>query len=324
MRGYQKHYELFESYVERVKWTQEPEGLYAPVAYIMQLGGKRMRPVLFQMACELYGKRPEEHLPVGYAIELFHNFTLVHDDIMDDAPLRRGNTTVHEKYNLNTAILSGDVMLVQVYRFLQEHCPNQLNEVITVFNHAAIAVCEGQQRDMEFEERNRVKEEEYLEMIGQKTAALLSCSLQLGAIMAGAGKNDIKHIGQFGQLMGTAFQIQDDLLDSFGDPEKFGKQVGGDILQDKKTILLIHALDNSEGDDHLALKRLLANNGLEPEEKVTQMKALYEKTGAKAYAEQLRDSYHQQAMEQLNALQAPDERKQFIGEFAEWLLYRNV
>ncbi|CAG0907532.1 unnamed protein product, partial [Cyprideis torosa] len=237
--------ELVKTELKNIELAKEPKGLYEPVSYILALGGKRLRPVLTLLSCGMYSD-PKRALPQALAVEVFHNFTLIHDDIMDDAPLRRGKQTVHEKWDINTAILSGDVTLVKAYQLLSDCNPTKLLALLELFNKTAVEVCEGQQLDVDFESKDDVSEEEYIRMIQLKTSVLLGCALQMGAIVGGASEEDANNLYQFGLLLGTAFQIKDDLLDCFGDPDIFGKQVGGDIIANKKTLLLIHAKNEAQ------------------------------------------------------------------------------
>lgn len=307
------------SELKNIGLNAEPQSLYKPAEYILELGGKRLRPLLALLSCSLYDDW-QKALPQALAVEVFHNFTLMHDDIMDEAPLRRGKPTVHHKWNINTAILSGDAMLVKAYQLISQCTPNQLPQVMAAFNKMALELCEGQQRDMDFESRTHVEEAEYIQMIQQKTSVLLGCALQLGAIIGEASVADQKHLYQFGLLLGTSFQIKDDLLDCFGEAEKVGKQIGGDIIANKKTLLLIHALKNAQGDDAASLKHWLATND-EPEEKVAAVKVLYQNLGTKQYAEEMAAAYYQQALKHLNQVQAS--KKEPLYFFAERLLNRD-
>lgn len=300
-----------------------PPELYEPVAYIMGLNGKRARPVLCLAACDLFDGDINHALPLAYAVELFHNFTLVHDDIMDQAPLRRGQHTVHKQFGMPRAILSGDVMMIHVYeRF--KHLPDRaFRQVMDVFNQAAIQVCEGQQLDMNFEGRQQVTLSEYLQMISYKTAVLLGASLQIGGIVAGASESDQKALYKTGVDTGIAFQIQDDILDSFGD-ENFGKSIGGDIRQNKKTFLLVRALELATGDDKTQLEHYLNNDTVDPEEKVAAIKQLYRKLQVTEAAEQLRQEYHNSALEALHGLSVPQERLEPLEDFINSLFERKV
>jgi geranylgeranyl diphosphate synthase, type II len=301
-----------------------PVELYAPVDYIMSLGGKRARPVLCLAASNMFGGDMQQTLPLAYAIELFHNFTLVHDDIMDQAPLRRGQHTVHKEYGIARAILSGDVMMIHVYEYFK-HLPDAAyRQVMNVFNKAAIEVCEGQQMDMNFEERQTVGLNEYLQMISYKTAVLLGASLQIGAIAAGATLANQEALYKVGVDTGVAFQIQDDILDSFGDETSFGKSIGGDIRQNKKTYLLIRALELATGDDKSLLDHYLSNDDIEPEEKVTAVKDIYRKLKVVEAAEALRLEYHKGALDALHSLSLSADKIEPLENYINSLLQRQV
>ncbi len=237
---------LISEEVNKLAFPEYPVALYEPISYILSLGGKRMRPALLLMACDLFGGDIEAAISPALAIEVFHNFTLMHDDIMDNAPLRRGSVTVHERWNNNVGILSGDVMLVQGYKLMMQVEDRLLRPILDIFNTTAVGVCEGQQLDMEFEERNDVGIDEYINMIRLKTAVVLGGALKIGALIGGADSKDADLLSSFGEHLGIAFQLQDDILDVYGDPEKFGKQVGGDIISNKKTFLLIKALESAD------------------------------------------------------------------------------
>jgi len=291
-----------EDYITSHSYGYSPRELYEPITYIMSLGGKRIRPLLSLLAYGLYGKNPEEIFSQAAAVEVFHNFTLMHDDIMDQAPLRRGKATVHEKWNANIAILSGDVMLVRAYDLLLGTDPRLLPEVIRLFNKTAAEVCEGQQFDMNFEAYETVHEDEYLNMIRLKTAVLLGFALQLGAILAGAEKSDSDKLYEFGVDIGVGFQLKDDLLDVFADQAKFGKQVGGDIISNKKTFLLIKALELAKGKDAEELNHWLSLKEFGKAEKVTAIRALYEKLGIKSLTETKMNSYFDAGFAQLESI----------------------
>lgn len=312
--------QIFDHYVRQQSFNRKPASLYEPVDYIIQLGGKRLRPLLVLMAAELFDKHPESVLPQAYAIELFHNFSLIHDDIMDEAPLRRGKDTVHKKYNRNTAILSGDVMLVWAYEYLLKHNPAKTAELIKVFNQTAMEVCEGQQLDMEFEQRMPTVDE-YIEMITLKTAVLLGGALRIGALLSEAVESDAKHLYEFGTNTGIAFQLLDDLLDSFGTAESFGKRIGGDIVQNKKTILLISAIAKANAAQQDELKYWMNETQQDPL-KIEAVKKLFKETGAEEAARALVHDYHQKAILALNAIQVSDARKSVLTEFSEMLLQR--
>lgn len=300
---------------------KNPAELYDPVSYIMSLGGKRTRPMLTLLATWIFSGKVEKAIKPAMAIEVFHNFTLLHDDIMDQAPLRRGKSTVHEKWNTNTAILSGDVMLVKAYELLLNTEKEIQTEVIKTFSRAAAQVCEGQQLDVNYENRDDVSEEEYISMISLKTAALIGYALELGAIIAKAREKNTKHLREFGINIGIAFQLMDDLLDVYGAEEKFGKKPGGDIASNKKTFLLIHALKNVKGSELKTLRTLLKekNSGAQ---KVKQIKQIYDKLNVQQAAEEKMKWYFDKAMTHLKKVDAPLYRKALLKSFAERLMKR--
>ncbi|MBN3520478.1 polyprenyl synthetase family protein [Algoriphagus lutimaris] len=282
-----------ETFLKSQRFGESPKELYEPLEYILSLGGKRIRPLLSLMAYGMYKNDPESILKQASAIEVFHNFTLMHDDIMDQAPLRRGKDTVHEKWNANTAILSGDVMLVRAYDLLLETPPNLLHEIIQLFNKTAAEVCEGQQFDMNFESISNVKVSEYINMIRLKTAVLLGCALKMGALLGGANESEANKLYDFGVNIGIGFQLKDDLLDVYADQAKFGKQVGGDIISNKKTFLLIKALESASAKDAEELAYWLSLEEFDKEEKVKAVKDIYHKLGIKSIAEDEMNRYFQ-------------------------------
>ncbi len=300
--------------------TLQPSELYAPVDYILSLGGKRIRPILVTMACKLFCGDGSKAIPQAAAIELFHNFTLIHDDIMDEAPTRRSKPTIHTKWDLNTGILSGDVLMMKAYERLADCDSKYLAEVLRVFNSTGILVCEGQQLDINFETRLDVTTDEYIEMITLKTAVLLEGSLKVGAIIGDGSKDNIKLLGQFGVNLGIAFQLQDDILDAYGDPDKFGKQVGGDIFANKKTILLITALNSKTTNKDELLSLLELKDG----SKVEKILEFYKKSNAKQIAINLRDQYFSKAINFLTQVEGSDQDKQFFIDMANKLQVREV
>ena len=309
----------FEKILKEYKFPGTPSNLYDPLSYFMNLGGKRIRPLLTLMSVELFGGRQEDAFASALSIEFFHNFSLIHDDIMDKAPLRRSQQTVHSKWNDNIAILSGDVLLVKAYQELQKQNPLHLSQLLPVFNKTAVDVCEGQQLDMDFENRNDVTVSEYIDMIRLKTSVLLGGALQMGAIIANASVDDQQLIYDFGVSLGIAFQIQDDILDLYGNPEKFGKQVGGDIISNKKTFLLLKALENqknNEVDEMLLIK--------EDSEKVEVAKQLIKKMGVFDDAQLLKSSYQQKAMDALDRINVSKENKSVLIELSDYLFNREV
>lgn len=313
--------ERIEQALQGLSGPAEPRELYEPIRYMLSLGGKRLRPVLTLLGYELFREDSEKALPAALAVEVFHNFSLVHDDIMDNAPLRRGQPTVYKKWNSNIAILSGDVMLVQAYQLLAKLDPKVLPEALQLFNHTAILVCEGQQRDMNFEQRSSVSMDEYLQMIEEKTAVLLGAALQLGAIAAEASSADAKALYDFGKNIGVAFQLQDDYLDAFGDPEKFGKQVGGDILSNKKTWLLIQALEKAKGADAQTLQVNLQHTNPDSH-KVLWVVDLYRRLGIVEEIQEAIQHYSHKAISQLEKVQAAPAAKAMLVQLAEGLLVR--
>jgi geranylgeranyl diphosphate synthase, type II len=296
-----------------------PATLYEPGDYFLQLGGKRIRPVMCLMGNELFDEILPDAYELATAIELFHNFTLVHDDIMDAAPLRRGMETVHKKYGDSVALLCGDVMMIRAYDYLNKIQPLYLQRIMHLFNKTAREVCEGQQLDMDFEKRNDVQLDEYLHMISLKTSVLLAASLQMGSILGGASEGNCKHLYQFGLNLGIAFQIQDDYLDAFGDPEKFGKDVGGDIKQNKKTFLLLHALEVADTVQKEEIERLMAEN---PADKVPKMLAIFKACNVDVWANELKERYLQTALQHLEDIAVTKTRKAPLIELAAFLIQR--
>lgn len=309
---------LIENAIPHIKYPEHPLNLYAPIRYIMSLGGKRIRPVMVLMSAELFTPAIEKALDVALAIETFHNFTLVHDDIMDNAPLRRGKQTVHEKWGINNAILSGDVMMVESNKHLSRVDISVLKPVLDTFNATAQGVCEGQQLDMEFEQRNDVQIDEYLEMIRLKTAVLLGGAMKLGAIVGGASDAQAALMYNFGENLGVAFQLQDDILDVYGNPEKFGKQVGGDILANKKTFMYLKTLALAEADEIWLLTAL----GVNEEEKIAGVTQLYDKYQIRTLATGEMEKYLAKANEALNSLNVPEEKKAYFKELVQQILER--
>ena len=310
--------QLIEEAIPQIYYPAEPANLYEPIRYIMSLGGKRIRPVMVLMAAELFTDEVKKALDVALAIETFHNFTLVHDDIMDNAPLRRGKKTIHEKWGVNTAILSGDVMMVEANKHLSKADVNVLKQVLETFNLTAQGVCEGQQLDMEFEQRNNVSIPEYINMIRLKTAVLLGGAMKLGGIVGGASTVDADLLYKFGENLGIAFQLQDDILDVYANPEKFGKQVGGDIIANKKTFLHLKALALAQGDEGKALNSNLSD----AKEKIKQVTALYNKYDIKALATSEMDQYLTMAYQALTDLGVADEKKTQFRELIKQILER--
>lgn len=308
--------------IAETKYTAKPAELYEPISYLMKLGGKRMRPVLVLVSTELFGGDVLKALDAAIGIELFHNFTLMHDDIMDKAPLRRGNPTVHVKWNESAAILSGDVMFVEAYKLMIRVDDSILRKVLDIFSDTASGVCQGQQADMNFEKRDHVSLEEYIEMIRLKTAVLLAGSMQIGALIGGAEKEQADLLYQFGENLGLAFQLQDDILDVYGDPEKFGKQVGGDIIADKKTFLLIKARELAKGESASELDKWLNRPDVLPDNKVNAITSVYNSLGVRKLAEAEMENYVRKALNALDKITVENSKKKFLRGFAEQLLIR--
>lgn len=310
---------LFNEKFNISHFPEEPASLYEPNAYFLKLGGKRVRPVLCLMGCELFNDISEDAWNVANAIELFHNFTLVHDDIMDKAPLRRGMQTVHEKYGESTALLAGDVMLVTAYDYLNRISLTSMRRIIQLFNRTAREVCEGQQLDMDFEKREGVDFPSYENMISLKTSVLLAASLQMGAILGGALERNQNLIYEFGRKLGLAFQVQDDYLDAFGDASKFGKQIGGDIKANKKTFLLIHALETATPSHKEKLLQLLNENG---PDKVEDVLTIFRDCKVDVWAERLKETYLNEALRHLDDVAVLSKRKEPLKELAAFLIQR--
>lgn len=300
----------------------QPENLYEPIRYILSLGGKRLRPMLVLIGYGLKKDDPSAIINPSLAVEVFHNFTLMHDDIMDEAPLRRGKPTVHEKWNNTVAILSGDTMFVKAYDLLLEAPPESLQEIIRKFNKCAIEVCEGQQFDMDFEEMESVTESQYLEMIRLKTAVLLGFSLEFGGILAGMGESSKSLLNEIGEKAGIGFQLMDDLLDVYGDKAKFGKQVGGDIVANKKTYLLIKALELASAEQKAELNRWLTAKDFDAFEKVEAVKKIYEAIGIQELTKQKMNAYYDEAFTLIEQLPVDDTRKKPLIDFFERLMKR--
>jgi geranylgeranyl diphosphate synthase, type II len=320
MQSFELLSQKFSLHFEKRHFPAEPASLYDPNEYFLKLGGKRIRPVLCLMGNELYDEINPDAWHVATAIELFHNFTLIHDDIMDKAPLRRGMDTVHTKYGDSTALLAGDVMLVVAYDYLNKINTSLIHPIIQLFNQTAKQVCEGQQMDMDFEKKESVTLDEYLQMIELKTSVLLAASLKMGSVLGGAGERNQNLLYQFGKKLGIAFQVQDDYLDAFGDPGKFGKQVGGDIMANKKTFLLIHALEVASASQKKELQKLVDDNTPGKVEKVLQ---LFRDCKVDAWALELKNKYLDEAVHHLEDIAVLSKRKQPLKELAEFLVKRD-
>ena len=319
MRPFQEYLETINQAIAAIPYPKQPRQLYEPIAYHMALGGKRVRPVLALMSCEAMGAEAEQALDVAVGIEMFHNFTLLHDDVMDNADVRRGKTTVHRRWNANTAILSGDTMLTIATQYVAR---SDNWQVMELFNKTAIEIYEGQQWDMDFERRNDISVDEYINMIRLKTSVLLGCALKSGALIAGAGEDQADLLYQAGVNMGLAFQLRDDMLDVWGDPATFGKEIGGDIMNNKKTFLLSNAQHLAKGDDADELRRWINDPYASRDDKVAGVTALYERLGTREMAEQAISHYTDLALAAFNQIKMSDEDKQTFVQLANNLAGR--
>ena len=321
MESLSKYQILFNDYLETNKQKPSPHGLYAPIEYILSLGGKRLRPLLALMATEAFGNKPEEALPAALSVEVFHNFTLIHDDIMDQAPIRRGAPSVHNKWNENTGILSGDAMLIQAYQCLEPYQNDLFVKLIKHTSKTALEVCEGQQYDMDFETQKDVSISAYLEMIRLKTAVLVGHSLKIGAWIGNASDQEAQLLYDFGVLLGMAFQIQDDYLDAFGDPKDFGKQVGGDILENKKTILYHEVMKSGNIKEKKELIQWY-DTTVKNNQKVIAVKGIFKSSGASIASQKLVTSYTEDAFKKLESLTISQQGKELLIEFGQNLMNR--
>jgi geranylgeranyl diphosphate synthase type II len=312
-----------EHEIARLRFARSPSRLYAPIEYILSLGGKRIRPALTLIACNIYSEEVEPSIAPALCLEVFHNFTLLHDDLMDQAGKRRNQPTVHTLWGENTAILSGDAMLIAAYQLIAGSRPEHLKELLDLFTSTALGICGGQQYDMEFEGRNDVSEPEYMEMIRLKTAVLMACSLKTGAITGGASPADACHLYQYGLSLGMAFQLQDDLLDVYGDAATFGKNIGGDILCNKKTFLLIHALAHATAEQKEEMFRWFEQKTFDPALKIETFKRIYDRMGLREIAAAKIEEFYAQALCHLEQLSVPAERLSVLRETGDSLLHRN-
>ncbi len=324
MLSVEKYQKEFVAYLEKYSTLKEPKNLYEPIQYILGLGGKRLRPVLTLMVAEIFNSDYKKALDAALSIEVFHNFSLVHDDIMDDAPLRRGQETVHEKWDINTGILSGDAMLIMAYQLFENYEANTFQCLAKLFSKTAIEVCEGQQYDVDFETRNDVSIPEYLKMIEYKTAVLVGAAMKMGAIVANASETDQNNIYEFGRNLGIAFQLQDDYLDVFGNPESFGKQVGGDIIENKKTYLYLKALEFSNQDNEAKLRDLFNTTLKDNESKIETAKQIFNTSGASDATRKEIKNYTNKAFSVLELLGVSEEKKVLLRDFGNSLMNRNV
>jgi len=324
MHTVSQYQEAFLSFLTAHQNTQEPQNLYLPIHYILNLGGKRMRPILTLMSAELFDADYHKAMSAAMAVEVFHNFSLVHDDIMDAAPLRRGMSTVHEKWDTNTAILSGDAMLIQAYQYLEFYEPLVFQKLMKLFSKTAIEVCEGQQWDVDFSTQSEVSIDAYLKMIAYKTAVLVGAAMKMGAIIAETSEQNADLIYDFGLNLGLAFQLQDDYLDAFGDPETFGKQVGGDIIENKKTYLYLKALEFASEHDRLKLQHLFSSNPEDIANKITNVKEIFVASQADLAILEKVTFYTNKAFDTLNQLQISENKKQLLKDFGLQLMSRSV
>ncbi|WP_405573939.1 polyprenyl synthetase family protein [Winogradskyella sp. Asnod2-B02-A] len=324
MQHIEQYQKSFLKHLEGFTVHKEPKNLYNPINYILELGGKRLRPVLTLMTAEVFGVKAQTAMDAALSIEVFHNFSLVHDDIMDDAPLRRGEETVHEKWNLNTGILSGDAMLIMAYQLFENYEAQTFQALAKLFSKTALEVCEGQQYDIDFETRDDVTIIEYLKMIEYKTAVLVGAAMKMGAIVAKASLEDQNSIYEFGRLLGIAFQLQDDYLDAFGNPETFGKQVGGDIIENKKTYLVLKTLELGSKEAQSNLTKLMSNSELSNDNKVESVKELFTDSGAAKATQDAVKAYTNKAFKVLEGLNIPEDKKQLLRVFGEQLMTRRV
>ena len=315
--------DIFSTYLNQESFQQEPKNLYEPNNYFLQIGGKRLRPTLLLLATELFGGKIENALPASLAIEYFHNFTLIHDDVMDNAPVRRGFTTIHEKYNLNTAILSGDVLMIKACEYLSKVEGIYFKQVFDVYTKTAIEVCEGQQYDIDFETQKSVSHSEYIEMIRLKTSVLLAASMKIGAILGGANETDAELLYTYAENLGIAFQIQDDILDCFGDEGLVGKQPGGDIIQNKKTLLLIEAMRLSSVQNDIRLNEWLNKTSYLNEKKVSSIQQIFKEYNIKQFALQQRNFYVEQSMLALENMNLDTTKKSILKSLVDYLVIRN-
>lgn len=323
MLNFKEYVEIASRAIADIKYPAAPAALYEPIAYTMALGGKRLRPVLTLMACDAFCGDYRRAMNQAVGIELYHNFTLLHDDVMDKADVRRGKPTVHVRWNDNVAILSGDAMLTMASQHIAEADSAHLKAAMLLFNKTAMEVYDGQQYDMDFESRMDVSEKEYIEMIRLKTSVLLGCACKMGAVMADAAEPDAEAIYQYGMNLGVAFQLQDDILDVYGDPATFGKEIGGDIMNNKKTFMLINAINRASGNDRKELLQWIDADNPDRNEKVAAVTAIYNRLDIRAIAEAAMDQYNDRALAIIDTIAIGDEAKQAFRDFANMLMHRN-
>ena len=320
----QQYREEFEKYLNAYTPPRTPQNLYNPVSYFLALEGKRIRPILTLLSCDLFNGNYKDSLDAALAVEVFHNFSLVHDDIMDEAPLRRGNQTVHQKWDLSTAILSGDVMLILAYQLFENYNKNIFVALAKLFSKTAVEVCEGQQLDIDFSKLNDINSAKYLNMIELKTAVLIGASMKMGAIVAKASDNEQENIYEFGKNLGIAFQIQDDFLDTFGDEKKFGKVIGGDIIENKKTLLYVKSMEIFTEEDKTELTKLYSSTHLDERKKIEAVKELFLKYNIPSIIEKEINYYTQFAFKKLDNLNISDDKKDFLFDFGNSLMKRKI
>jgi len=318
-----KYQNSFLSYLESKNWAREPKNLYEPIDYILQLSGKRIRPLLTLMAAEVFSDDFRKALPAALAVEVFHNFTLVHDDIMDEAPLRRGKKTVHEKWNINTGILSGDAMLILAYQFFENYPPEIFQNLALIFSKTALEVCDGQQLDIDFETRNNVTINEYIKMITLKTSVLIGAALKMGAIVSKAPEKEAKLIYEYGLNLGIAFQLQDDYLDTFGNPRTFGKQIGGDIIENKKTYLYLKALEVATTEDVKILNHHYSKKTENNSKKINKVTEIFIKSDIPNYIKEQIEIYTKKSFDSLEQLNVSKTYKQQLKDFGSALMSRD-
>ena len=324
MLSIENYQQKFVEYLEKYSTLKDPQNLYQPIDYILNLGGKRLRPVLTLMTTDIFGEDFKKGMNAALAVEVFHNFSLIHDDIMDEAPLRRGKETVHEKWDLNTGILSGDAMLIMAYQLFENYETEVFKNLAKLFSKTALEVCEGQQYDIDFETRDDVTIPEYLKMIEYKTAVLVGAAMKMGAIVAQASEESQNNIYEFGLNLGIAFQLQDDYLDAFGNPDTFGKQIGGDIIENKKTYLYLKALEFSNNEDEILLKDLFSVNPKDNTDKIETVKQLFVSSGSVEATKEAIEAYTIKAFSVLDIINISDDKRAVLKQFGEQLMKRSV
>jgi len=322
MHTFKELQKMVNQHIQSQQLVQEPLELYEPIEYALSTGGKRLRPALVLMGANLYSNNIQQAIMPALGVEVFHNFTLLHDDIMDQADIRRSQPTVHKKWNANVAILSGDAMFIKSYQYLLHYQGYNLKHMLEVFNDTALKVCEGQQYDMNFESLDEVSEADYLKMIGLKTAALIAGSLQMGALIGGAGEQESRRLYDFGWNLGVAFQLQDDYLDTFGNPEIFGKSIGGDILADKKTFLYVKAMEKAEEKQKTELKNLMGNKELDPREKIDSVKKIFRNLGVGDLTHIQAEQYYDKALREMDQVHKDPGRKANLLDLADQMMRR--